>query len=268
MTTGRMVSAEAQGLYKLFNPGQPTRADYDGATLRITGSNDRSLRNEDIANVTLDLRWLHHAIILTLKNGSTIELSGFKEQAVKSPHAALSSGIARQRAEELKEQARTLETDIRTLHPMLPSLFPTGGYIRDSHCQKAAPRIQQVTARCTPQVVKELNPIVSKTLKDIRDLEALVTSETKRRETNQKVIRTQAELAKQAVEQAEHRQLTQEQAKAVATDEDVTLVAAGAGTGKTTVITAKLAHFPAAIDTLGRVQTSQAAGGMRYAAHP
>ena len=37
--------------------------------------------------------------------------------------------------------------------------------------------------------------------------------------------------------------LTGEQAKAVATDEDVTLVLAGAGTGKTVVITAKIAHL-------------------------
>ena len=37
--------------------------------------------------------------------------------------------------------------------------------------------------------------------------------------------------------------LTDEQARAVATDEDVTLVLAGAGTGKTVVITAKIAHL-------------------------
>ena len=37
--------------------------------------------------------------------------------------------------------------------------------------------------------------------------------------------------------------LTEEQAEAVATDEDVTLVLAGAGTGKTAVITGKVAHL-------------------------
>ena len=37
--------------------------------------------------------------------------------------------------------------------------------------------------------------------------------------------------------------LTEEQAEAVATDEDVTLVLAGAGTGKTAVILAKVAHL-------------------------
>ena len=37
--------------------------------------------------------------------------------------------------------------------------------------------------------------------------------------------------------------LTDEQARNIATDEDVTLVLAGAGTGKTAVITGKVAHL-------------------------
>lgn len=243
MATGRIVSAEAQGLYKLFNPGKPTKADYDGSTLRITGGNDRSLKNEDIADVSLDLRLLHHAIILTLKDRSTVELSGFKEQAVKALHAAISRGIALQRSRELKQQAKAIEPDIRALHPLLSSMLPTDGYIRDSHCQKAATQINQVTDRCTPQVVKELSHSAGKMLRDIQHTENLVTSETKREAANRTFVRIQAGLAKRAVEQAEHRQLTQEQAEAVAIDEDVTLVAAGAGTGKTTVITAKIAHL-------------------------
>ena len=36
--------------------------------------------------------------------------------------------------------------------------------------------------------------------------------------------------------------LTEEQAHAIATDEDVTLVLAGAGTGKTAIITGKVAY--------------------------
>ena len=42
------VSAEAQSLYKLVNPGQPTKAEYDGRTLRITSGNVRSLTNTEI----------------------------------------------------------------------------------------------------------------------------------------------------------------------------------------------------------------------------
>lgn len=78
MPTGKNVVAEAQGLYKLFNLDQPSRTEYDGKMLRITGGKVRAIRIEDIKTVKLDLRWLHHAMIVTLKNGTEVELSGFK----------------------------------------------------------------------------------------------------------------------------------------------------------------------------------------------
>ena len=36
MPTGKNVVAESQGLYKLFNFDQPSKAEYDGKMLRIT----------------------------------------------------------------------------------------------------------------------------------------------------------------------------------------------------------------------------------------
>ena len=62
MTIAHPVSVEAQGLYKFFNPGQPTKAKYDGQTLRVFGDGMRSFANQQIDKVDLDLRWLHHAL--------------------------------------------------------------------------------------------------------------------------------------------------------------------------------------------------------------
>ena len=78
MSTGTTICAEAQGLYKIFNPGQPSKAEYDGERLHITGGNIRSLRNDEIESVKLDLRLLHHAIVLTLKNGTTLSFRDSK----------------------------------------------------------------------------------------------------------------------------------------------------------------------------------------------
>ena len=151
MSTGTTIYAEAQGLYKIFNPGQPSRAEYDGERLHITGGNIRSLRNDEIESVKLDLRLLHHAIVLTLKNGTNIELSGFKEHAVRELHAAVSNGLQRQRVAEakyrealLRNQADTLEAEIKALHPQLATLLPHDQYVRKSHAMKAASRIQVV----------------------------------------------------------------------------------------------------------------------------
>ena len=250
MTTVQRVSVEAQGLYKFFNPGHPTKAEYDGQTLRIFGDGVGSFANQQIDKVDLDLRWLHHALIVTLRNGTSIELSGFTEQDVRRLHAAVSDGLRRHRETEAKEheaelqkQARTIASDIRALHADLTTLVPQGRFVRKSHAATAAPRLQTVTSRCTPQLVAKLNPETSKLLAHIVATEAVVTDETRRGEANQRFVESQAKLAKNAAVKLGYRALTQEQAEAVVTDEDVTLVAAGAGTGKTTVITGKLAHL-------------------------
>ena len=127
MSTGTTIYAEAQGLYKIFNPGQPSKAEYDGERLHITGGNIRSLRNDEIESVKLDLRLLHHAIVLTLKNGTNIELSGFKEHAapvllrlfrrVGCADARLSKVAGRSR-----DSAHTMARIKRRLDPGLSSL--------------------------------------------------------------------------------------------------------------------------------------------------
>ena len=250
MPTSKTISAEAQGLYKLFNPGQPTRAEYDGGMLRITGGNARSIKNAEIMSVKLDLRWLHHALIVTCKNGDVVEISGLKEQAVRDLHAAVSNGLrryqereARQRDASLRKQANDVESAIKELHLQLTKLLPRDQYVRKSQATAAASRIQAVTSRCTPELIDKLSPDARKMLADIRDQEAVVTNETRRSEVNQTFVKAQAALASKTTVQLGYSELTTEQAEAVATDEDVTLVAAGAGTGKTTVITGKIAHL-------------------------
>ena len=250
MSTGTTICAEAQGLYKIFNPGQPSKAEYDGERLHITGGNIRSLRNDEIESVKLDLRLLHHAIVLTLKNGTNIELSGFKEHAVRELHAAVSNGLQRQQTAEakyrealLRNQADTLEAEIKALHPQLATLLPHDQYVRKSHAMKAASRIQVVTSRCTPELVDKLSHSAASMLTDILNIEAIVTTEPSRNKANQTFVKAKAELASKAVVKLGYQGLTREQANAIATDEDVTLVAAGAGTGKTTVINGKIVHL-------------------------
>lgn len=227
MTTAQSVSVEAQGLYKFFNPGHPTKVD-------------------------LDLRWVHHALILTLRDGSNIELSGFTEPDAKKLHAAVSAGLRRDREAEAKEheerlriQARSIASDIRALNADLLSLVPKSQFVRKSQATTVAPRIQALTSRCKPELVAKLDPETSNMLADIVAAESVVMDDTRRDETNQWFVQAQAKPAQSAAVTLGYRTLTQEQAAAVATDEDITLVAAGAGTGKTTVITGKRAHLVA-----------------------
>ena len=67
--------------------------------------------------------------------------------------------------------------------------------------------------------------------------------EREREAANERYVKSRLSLASQAMESVSGFAPIMEQAEAVATDEDVTLVLAGAGTGKTAVITGKVAHL-------------------------
>ena len=64
-----------------------------------------------------------------------------------------------------------------------------------------------------------------------------------REQANRRFVSESISAVQSAARRVLQRPLTGEQAEAIATDEDVTLVLAGAGTGKTTVIVGKVAHL-------------------------
>ena len=51
MTTASTISAETQGLYKTFNPSQPTKVEYDGEILRVFGDGVGSFAHSQIDKV-------------------------------------------------------------------------------------------------------------------------------------------------------------------------------------------------------------------------
>ncbi len=80
-------------------------------------------------------------------------------------------------------------------------------------------------------------------LQRIDEFEALVVDRAKREETNGALVNRQVPAILAATGDLLPNGLTKEQARTIADDEDVTLVLAGAGTGKTAVIIGKIAHL-------------------------
>ena len=77
----------------------------------------------------------------------------------------------------------------------------------------------------------------------LQELTAESGFEQARRAANERCVERESERAAEAMAAVSGFRPIPEQADAVATDEDVTLVLAGAGTGKTAVITGKVAHL-------------------------
>lgn len=112
-------------------------------------------------------------------------------------------------------------SESRRVHDVLVSVVhQTGGLVRD----RLKPRARTVLAR-------------------LSRLESVERFEAERSESNRQFIKASIPRVKAAARSALSYPLTDEQAEAIATDEDVALALAGAGTGKTTTIVGKVAHL-------------------------
>ena len=118
-------------------------------------------------------------------------------------------------------------------------------YLRDSEIDSMVePLVKEVTGfldeNCPIQVKEHLDTKGRDLLRQLETLKDPDSLRKKFQSNNAKYVKEQAGKLTAA---GENRNLTAEQARAVATDEDVTLVLAGAGTGKTSVIIEKIAHL-------------------------
>ncbi len=171
--------------------------------------------------------------------GRRLEVGG-----LPSDRAALVVATIEQRAEAL---ARTLETQGRIVAARLGEWFSGADYLR---CSTAQPIREQLDRLAR----ESLQPSGELTLKHLsRESRAAFSRlqkvtveggfEHARKEANQHFVDRESRRAAEAMAGVSGFRPIPEQAAAVATDEDVTLVLAGAGTGKTAVISGKVAHL-------------------------
>ena len=148
--------------------------------------------------------------------------------------------------QELAQQVREASRQVAALMNEPESLLGRDRYIRHSQAGRAAdivPEAGEFTRRCPQQVRPRLDEATLANLQLIDQLEALATDQARREAANGALVDRQVPAVLAATGDLLPNGLTEEQARAIATDEDVTLVLAGAGTGKTTVIIGKIAHL-------------------------
>ena len=90
---------------------------------------------------------------------------------------------------------------------------------------------------------RQLTPSIYEAYRRLARLKSLARFEAARLRANDRFVRDSVPLICVAADAVLPDTLTEEQARAIATDEDVTLVFAGAGTGKTSIILGKLVHL-------------------------
>ena len=146
----------------------------------------------------------------------------------------------RQLARQQQPVVRPLISDMTSDHGQL---FTGETYARRSEVDAHHRNLVSMVKRCGSLIQDGLDTEAQNEFRRLSSLSDPETFEIEREENNRRFIDRQVPLVQQTVWDAVNTRLTDEQAAAVATDEDVTLVLAGAGTGKTSVIVGKLAHL-------------------------
>ena len=237
MRSQRHAVAEISQCYRLFG-SRAARISLSPSGFRIEGSGGGSLLEisiESVAKILVDQSWFWHRLKIESTNGRSYSFGGLDGPGatrVRDGALSIAEQLARGELENL------LQIDERRLE-----LFDGRRYVRRRDAVEFHEAIVSMLRRSNGIVRRKLAEAAPNVLSRIERLEWAEELERARNRANDAFIQNSIPSVKLAAKSDFGIKLTDEQAVAIATDEEATLVLAGAGTGKTAVITGKVAHL-------------------------
>ncbi len=237
--------ASSAGLYRRFVLGY---TEIRCTPLRLCLSGKRPPRlelaiDETMPRIELTRGWFWCRLTVHAAPGRSIHIGGLCRQGAE----AIDQAVATARADlaAARKQAIELEPSILRTAKQAARLFDGSRYLRQSSAVSLLPKIQDVVHDCRPPLIRyQLGARAGAALKALEDIGATKQRfEAARNTANERFVASAKTQVLQAADGVISHPPTDEQAAAIATDEDVTQVLAGAGTGKTAVITCKVAHL-------------------------
>ena len=220
---------------------------YDGTTITVEEpheQNHQTVGASTLAGVTLTKGITTNSLTIRTKDGHVIEANGLAKSASADLHRVLANEIQERELDQAAaHQAAQIAPVIHHKVDELQRALPADRYIRHSTAIQLRDTIQSIQHECSDRVRRHLDAATTSSLNIIDELAQVVSNEERRGNAN--AARTEAEAQRVADATADilPSGLTHEQARSIATDEDATLVLAGAGTGKTAIIIGKIAHL-------------------------
>ena len=215
-----------------------TRVSFDGETVKLSGPEGRArveLSIGSIDSVSVGRSLLRHRLNIRTTAGVEHTVADLERSQAIDYRDGIRE-LAKQRQPAVRSTLAGLTAD-------LDQLFNGEGYVRRSEADTCHADLASLVSQCGSLVQDGLDTEARDEFRRLNSLRDKETFERVREGNNRRFLDRQIPLVQQTVWNAVNTRLTEEQAEAVATDEDVTLVLAGAGTGKTSVIVGKLAHL-------------------------
>ena len=231
------IAAESARLYRLFTLG-PTRVSLTGETLHVEGLLGHAPAEIPVGaidSITVRPSWFWHRLTIRLGDGPERSVGGLDEREATRVRDAAIEGAVR--------VARALSPRLKQLDERLRQHFADERYARYSDSQKLHEALALVLRECRGLIQERLDREAGEAVGRLAPLESVEGFEAARRRANSLFTTKNIPTAQAAALETLRSPLTNEQAEAVATDEDATLVLAGAGTGKTSVIVGKVANL-------------------------
>ena len=199
-----------------------------------------------IDSITVLPSWFWSRLTIRLDDGTERSVGGLDErEAERIRDAALeeASCVRKAAVAEAVQGAKVLSPRLKRLDEELGQLFAGDLYARYHDSRKHHEALAPVLRECEGLIREHLEREAGEALDRLEHLEPVEGFKAARRKANSLFVSNKVPTVQASALAALPNLLTNEQAEAVATDEDVTLVLAGAGTGKTSVAVGKVAHL-------------------------
>ena len=248
MGSHHQITAESAWIYRIFTFG-PARVSLTGETIHFEEHLGDALARmpvDAISSITAHPSWFWSRLTIRLTDGTERSIGGLDGREAELIRDAALEEVARIHGAAVAEairDAKALSPGLKRLDEELRQFFAGDGYARYHDSLKLHEALAPTLRECEGLIREHLEREAREALGRLASLEPVEGFEAARRKANSLFVCNNVPTVQAAALAALPNPLTNEQAEAVATDEDVTLVLAGAGTGKTSVVVGKVAHL-------------------------
>ena len=246
MTQQHTITARTSWHSRLLGGSQVHEVRLTNEALIITGPDKRAtqrIQTTVVAGARIEEGLLHNGLTVTTLDGRTITAGGLPREESKQIRRALGRHIQQNLDREATQQARALTPRITGLDSQIQQMLSPERYTRHSETTGFAEAAKGLVEQCDGRTGAKLDPGAKGALERLRNAANPQKIEQDRRSSNEEFVTRVEPMVQTAAADIQPNGLTTEQARAIATEDDSTLVLAGAGTGKTAVIIGKIAHL-------------------------